>query len=86
MSDKARVSLFDLSKDVAEAEDLSNKVPQKLAELTKLHDVWLAEMPNPIKAGGKKWTAGAPQKAKKLAPEQKKKARDEERKKKKVAK
>jgi len=86
VSDKARVSLFDLSKDVAEAEDLSNKVPQKLAELTKLHDVWLAEMPNPIKAGGKKWTAGAPQKAKKLAPEQKKKARDEERKKKKVAK
>lgn len=85
VGDKARVSLFDLSKDVAEAEDISNQVPQKLAELTKLHDAWLAEMPNPIKAGGKKWTPGAPEKAKKLTPEQKKKARDDERKKKKAA-
>jgi arylsulfatase A-like enzyme len=86
VGDKARVSLFDLSKDVAEAKDLSSQVPQKLAELTKLHEAWLAEMPNPIKAGGKKWTAGAPQKAKKLTPEQKKKARDEERLNKKAAK
>jgi arylsulfatase A-like enzyme len=86
VGDKARVSLFDLSKDVAEAEDLSNKASQKLAELTKLHEAWLAEMPNPIKAGGKKWTADALAKAKKLTPEQKKKVRDEERKKKKAAK
>ena len=28
-----------LSKDVAEAEDLSNQVPQKLAELSKLHEL-----------------------------------------------
>jgi hypothetical protein len=43
-------------------------------------------MPNPIKASGKKWTPGAPEKAKKLTPEQKKTTRDEERKKKKAAK
>jgi arylsulfatase A-like enzyme len=85
VGDKGRVGLFNLSKDVAEAHDLSQQMPQKLAELTALHDVWLAEMPNPIKAGGKKWSPDAPAKAKRLTKEQKKKARDEERKKKKAA-
>ncbi len=86
VGDKARVSLFDLRKDLSESEDLSHTMPQKLAELTKLHDAWLAEMPNPIKAGGKKWTPDAVGKVKKLTPDQKKKARDEERMKKKAAK
>jgi arylsulfatase A-like enzyme len=85
VGDKLRVSLFNLSGDVAEAHDLSQQMPQKLAELTALHDAWLAEMPNPIKAGGKKWSPDAPAKAKRLTPEQKRKARDGERKKKKAA-
>jgi arylsulfatase A-like enzyme len=82
VGDKARLSLFDLSKDTAEAKDLSKTEPNKLAELTRLHDAWLAEMPNPMKAGNKKWTPGAPEKSKKNTREQKRKARDEERKKK----
>jgi hypothetical protein len=77
--------LFNLSIDVAEAHNLSQEMPQKLAELTALHDAWLSEMPNPIKAGVKKWSPDAPAKAKRLTKEQKKKARDEERKKKKAA-
>jgi arylsulfatase A-like enzyme len=55
VGDKAKVGLFDLSQDVAEKNDLAKARPEKLAELTKLHDAWLAEMPNPIKAGGKRY-------------------------------
>lgn len=31
------------------------------AELTKLHDAWLAEMPNPVKAGAKRYGMPAPE-------------------------
>jgi arylsulfatase A-like enzyme len=85
VGNKGQVGLFDLSKDVGELQDLSKQMPQKLVELTAVHDAWLAEMPNPVKAGGKKWAADAPAKVKKRTPEQKKKARAEERKKKKAA-
>jgi len=85
VGDKGRVSLFNLTGDVAEAQDLSKQMPQKLAELTALYDAWLAEMPNPIKAGGKKWSPDAPAKGKRLTKAEKKKARDEERKKNKAA-
>lgn len=85
VGDKGRVSLFDLSQDVSESKDLSKQMPEKLAELTALHDAWLAEMPNPVKSGSKKWSAEAPAKAKKLTPAQKKKAREEQRAKQKAA-
>ena len=55
VGDKARVGLFDLSKDVSEQNDLAKTMPETVAELTKLHDAWLAEMPNPIKGGGKRY-------------------------------
>jgi arylsulfatase A-like enzyme len=86
VGEKGRVGLFDLNKDVAETRDLSKEIPEKLAQLTALHDAWLAEMPEPIKAGGKKSTADAPAKAKKMTREQKKKAREEDRKKKRAEK
>ena len=55
VGDKARVGLFDLSKDVSEKNDLAKQMPVKVAELTKLHDAWLAEMSNPIKSGAKRY-------------------------------
>jgi arylsulfatase A-like enzyme len=55
VGDKARVSLFDLSEDISEKNDLAKQMPEKVAELTELHDAWLAEMPNPIKAGAKRY-------------------------------
>ncbi|MEI7850960.1 MAG: sulfatase-like hydrolase/transferase [Kiritimatiellales bacterium] len=55
VGDKARVGLFDLSKDVSEKNDLAKQMPEKVAELTKLHDAWLAEMSNPIKSGAKRY-------------------------------
>jgi hypothetical protein len=62
-------------------------MPDKLTELTKLHDNWLADMAKPVKAGEKKWTPGMSRAKKtKLTPEQKQKARDEERAKKKAEK
>ncbi len=69
VGEKTRVGLFDLSQDIAEKHDLANAKPEKVAELTKLHDAWLAEMPDPIKSGGKRYglaaTDGqAPKKAK----------------------
>jgi arylsulfatase A-like enzyme len=69
VGEKARISLFDLSQDVAEKNDLGKTMPEKVAELTKLHDAWLAEMQNPIKSGAKRYglegpTDEAPRKAK----------------------
>lgn len=52
--------LFDLSKDISESRDLSKSMPEKVLQLSELHDHWLAQMRNPIKAGEKKWTDGMP--------------------------
>lgn len=61
---KERVELFDLAKDIFEKTSLAKSQPEKLAELTKLHDAWLAEMVLPLKGGGtKRWeppAIGAP--------------------------
>jgi hypothetical protein len=55
-------------------------MPDKLAELTKIHDAWLAEMSKPVKAGEKKWTPGlSTAKKKKLTREQKQEARKKKR-------
>ncbi|MBL9144381.1 MAG: sulfatase-like hydrolase/transferase [Verrucomicrobiaceae bacterium] len=81
VGEKAKISLFDLSKDVSEASDLAAQMPEKVAELTKLHDAWLANMAKPVKAGEKRYDM-APQagkKPKKMTKEEKKKARDMER-------
>jgi arylsulfatase A-like enzyme len=80
VAQRAKVELFDLAKDVSEKADLAKTMPDKLAELTKLHDAWLAQIAKPVKAGEKKWAPGmSTAKKKKLTPEQKKKVRDEER-------
>ena len=52
---KARLGLFELSKDVLEKNDLAKTMLEKVAELPKLHAAWLAEMANPVKAGGKRY-------------------------------
>ncbi len=55
VGDKERIGLFDLSLDVSEEQDLARQMPEKLAELTALHDTWLADMANPIKGGAKRY-------------------------------
>ncbi|MDI1248454.1 MAG: sulfatase-like hydrolase/transferase, partial [Lacunisphaera sp.] len=60
VGDKGRISLFDLGKDVSEKNDLAKTMPDKVAELTKLHDAWLAAMPDPVKAGGKRYGMAPP--------------------------
>jgi arylsulfatase A-like enzyme len=67
VGEKDQISLFDLSKDVSEASDLAAKMPEKVAELTRLHDAWLAQMAKPVKAGEKRqdMTAGADEKPRK---------------------
>jgi arylsulfatase A-like enzyme len=81
VGEKDKLGLFDLSKDVSEATDLAKQMPEKVAELTKLHDAWLAEMAKPVKAGEKRYNMAAPaaKKPKKMTKEEKKKARDMER-------
>lgn len=81
LGEKSNLGLFDLSKDVSEANDLAKQMPEKVAELTKLHDAWLAEMAKPVKAGEKRYNMAAPaeKKPKKMTKEEKKKARDMER-------
>lgn len=55
VGEKDKLSLFDLAKDISEANDLAAKMPEKVAELTKLHDAWLAQMAKPVKAGEKRY-------------------------------
>lgn len=57
VGEKAKVGLFDLSKDISEKNDLAKTMPEKVAELRKLHEVWLEQMANPSKGGTKKRTA-----------------------------
>ncbi|MGE0759711.1 MAG: sulfatase-like hydrolase/transferase [Pirellulaceae bacterium] len=76
VGDRGRVGLFHLERDIGEQRDLSEEMPEKLAELTRLHDGWLAEMAQPVKAGGKKSTSTSPGKPRKQKPKQKKKVRD----------
>ncbi len=70
VGDKNRISLFDLSRDVSEAHDLATQLPAKVAELTQLHDAWLAPMPAPIKSGPKRFGMEPPpaRKPRKLEP------------------
>lgn len=81
VGERNKLSLFDLAKDVSEANDLAAKMPEKVAELTKLHDAWLAQMAKPVKAGEKRYNLNAPaiKKPKKMTKEEKKKSRDLER-------
>ena len=69
VGEKDKLGLFDLSKDVSEANDLAKQMPEKVAELTK-----------PVKAGEKRYNMAAPaeKKPKKMTKEKKKKARDME--------
>jgi arylsulfatase A-like enzyme len=59
VGEKGAISLFDLSKDVSETNDLAKQMPEKVAELTKLHDAWLADMAKPVKAGEKRYDMAA---------------------------
>ncbi len=76
VGEKAKISLFDLSKDVGEKNDLASALPAKVAELIKLHDAWIAEMADPVKGEGKRYGLGtASEKApKKSKADRKKKA------------
>lgn len=77
VAQRAQVELFDLGKDASETTDRAQAMPDKLAELTRLHDDGLAPMPRPVKAGEKKWTPGmSTTKKQKLTSEQKKELRD----------
>lgn len=55
VAERDRIELFDLAKDPSESIDLSAMNPDQVARLTALHDAWLAEMAEPVKAGAKKW-------------------------------
>ena len=75
VGEKARIGLFDLSRDVSEKNDLAKQMPEKVAELTKLHDAWLSEMASPAHGGAKRFGMEAPAggKSKKPKSERKKK-------------
>jgi arylsulfatase A-like enzyme len=64
VAERDRIELFDLAKDPGESTDLSTTNPDQVTRLTALHDAWLAEMADPVKAGAKKWVSdgGAPDK------------------------
>ncbi len=74
VGEKSAVSLFDLGKDVSEKNDLAKRMPEKVAELTRLHDDWLAGMANPMHGGAKRYGMPVPagDKARKPKAERKK--------------
>lgn len=61
VGEKTKIGLFDLEKDVSEKNDLAAQMPEKVAELTKLHDAWLANMANPVSAGAKRYGMSPPE-------------------------
>ena len=61
VGERGQVGLFDLSSDLSEKHDLSARMPEKVVQLTKLHDSWLAEMANPIKGGAKRYGMPLPE-------------------------
>jgi arylsulfatase A-like enzyme len=73
VGEKSKLSLFDLSKDASEKNDLAAQMPEKIAALTKLHDAWLADMAKPVKAGEKRYDIAATDGTK---PPKKKKKKD----------
>lgn len=73
---KGDVKLFNLATDPGENNDLAQKNPEKLAELRKDYDAWIATMPDPSSKGSTKiWTpesdAGKPKKGDKKPKEKK---------------
>jgi arylsulfatase A-like enzyme len=54
VAERDRIELFDLAEDPGESTDLSATNPDQVTRLTALHDAWLAEMAEPVKAGAKK--------------------------------
>jgi hypothetical protein len=74
--EKGRIGLFDLGRDISEKNDLAKTMPEKVAELTRLHDAWLAEMKPPITGEGKRFgQPGAGENAKPRKSDRKKKDR-----------
>ncbi|MBL9117089.1 MAG: sulfatase-like hydrolase/transferase [Verrucomicrobiaceae bacterium] len=59
VGERDKLSLFDLAKDVSEANDLAAKMPDRVTELTKLHDAWLEQMAKPVKAGEKRYNSSS---------------------------
>lgn len=76
VAERGRIELFDLAKDPGESTDLSATHPDQVTRLTALHDAWLAEMAEPVKAGAKKWVSdgGAPDKKARKKEKRKKKS------------
>ena len=52
---KDKIELFDLEKDVSEANDLSSDYPEVVKKLSALYDSWLDEMAEPSVEPGKRW-------------------------------
>lgn len=79
VAERDRIELFDLAKDPGESTDLSAAHPDQVSRLTALHDAWLAEMAEPVKAGAKKSmkAKGATQKSRKEDKKKRKAAREE---------
>jgi arylsulfatase A-like enzyme len=73
VGDRGKISLFDLSKDVSEKNDLASQMPEKAAELARLHDVWLAEMADPIKGEAKRYGMPLPEGNKPKTPKSERK-------------
>jgi arylsulfatase A-like enzyme len=79
VAERERIELFDLAADPGEATDLAASKPDQVAELTRRHDVWLAAMADPVKAGAKRWAPGGesekPRKKSRMEKEERRKQR-----------
>jgi arylsulfatase A-like enzyme len=71
VGEKGKLGLFDLSQDISESQNLAPKMPEKVSELTTLHDRWLAEMAAPTKGGAKRYGLEVQDKARKNSKKKK---------------
>ena len=62
---RATVELFNLKEDLGETRNLAKEMPDKVRQLTQLHDAWLSQMAAPASGAGKKWDPANPNPPKK---------------------
>ena len=75
VTEKNRIELFDLEKDLSETTDLASKHPNMVSELTDKYNAWLDEMADPVSNQKKRWNPDAAP-ATKMSNEEKKAARE----------
>ena len=76
VTEKKRIELFNLDKDLSETTDLAAKHPKLVSELTDKYNEWLDKMADPVSKQGKIWNPDVGGTGANMSKEEKKAARE----------